>query len=60
MAMLLQVYFIDWFLSGCAKAFVLLIIIFVATGNQEGMQTVHWRKVNYHTVQLLFNMGREA
>lgn len=41
-----QAYFVYWFLSGCAKVFVLLIIIFVATGNWKGMQTVHWRKVN--------------
>ncbi|KAM6232691.1 diphosphoinositol polyphosphate phosphohydrolase 1 isoform 1-T1 [Spheniscus humboldti] len=40
-----QAYFVYWFLSGCAKVFVLLIIIFVATGNWKGMQTVHWRKV---------------
>lgn len=32
--------------GGCAKVFVLLIIIFVATGNRKGMQTVHWRKGN--------------
>lgn len=35
-----------WFLSRRATVFVLLIIIFVATGNRKGMQTVHWRKVN--------------
>lgn len=33
-------------LSGRTEGFVLLIILFVATGNQTGMQTVHWRKVN--------------
>lgn len=37
---------IYWFLSLRAKVFVLLIIIFVATGNRKAMQTVHWRKVN--------------
>lgn len=38
--------FIYWLLSGRTKGFVLLIILFVATGNQKGMPTVHWRKVN--------------